>query len=89
MVIEAFLRNVLINVSEKKGLGIMPSYPNSIDNINDSVFKHDGQTFPGAMKCASQLVTFPVHGFVTAQDRQNIMKCLDTIHAKYHSKVSV
>jgi dTDP-4-amino-4,6-dideoxygalactose transaminase len=89
MVIEAFLRNVLINVSEKKGLGIMPSYPNSIDNINDSVFKHDGQTFPGAMKCASQLVTFPVHGFVTAQDRQNIMKCLDTINAKYHSQVSV
>jgi dTDP-4-amino-4,6-dideoxygalactose transaminase len=70
------LRQRLIALSEKNGLGIMPSYPDSIDSIKELEIVNPEQDFPGAKQCAGRLVTFPVHGFVTQKDRRKILNCL-------------
>ncbi|MFO8055598.1 MAG: DegT/DnrJ/EryC1/StrS family aminotransferase [Bacteroidales bacterium] len=69
-------RAALLKVSDRHGFGIMPAYPESIDKINDMQFANNNQTFPGSEKCASQLVTFPVHEFLTLKNRQRIFECL-------------
>ena len=64
----ASLRNAVFKVSEKEGLGIMPSYPNSIDTIGELDLKSNEGSFPGAKECACRLITFPVHRFVSPKN---------------------
>jgi len=78
-----FLREKLLTISEKKGLGIMPSYPGTIDTIDGLKYEFDGEDFHGAKTCADQLVTFPVHKFVSSTDRKKIVDCLNVIQADY------
>ena len=68
-----FLRDAVLEISDKHGLGIMPSYPDSIDKINELSLDKNNQTFPGAAECACRLVTFPVHGYVSSHDRRKII----------------
>lgn len=77
------LREMVLKSSHKHGLGIMPSYPDSIDGIQELEIVNNGQTFPGAKECSGKLVTFPVHSYVTRQDRQGILNCLENIQIKY------
>ena len=71
------LRRKLLAKSEKRGLGIMPVYPDSIDRVPGLDIVNKNQSFPGAEQCAGRLVTFPVHGLVTAKDRRKILLCLE------------
>lgn len=83
-----FLRAKLLKISEKKGLGIMPAYPGTIDAIDglkNSGLKNEPEAFPGAKTCAEQLVTFPVHGFVSSRDRQKIVAALELVQSSVHS----
>ena len=89
LVQNVFLRNALLEESDKRGFGIMPSYPNPIDKINKLRLEHKDQTFQGAKKCASLLVTFPVHGFISPKDRQRIVRSLDAIQAKNQDQITV
>lgn len=74
-----FQRTALLQASDKRGLGIMPSYPDSIDGIKQLQTVNDHQSFPGAKQCARRLVTFPVHGYVNQKDRQRIIVCLQNL----------
>jgi len=79
MVRSSALREELLAVSEKQGLGIMPSYPDSIDGIAELAIVNREESFPGAKACAQRLATFPVHGYVTPKDRARIIDCLESI----------
>jgi perosamine synthetase len=71
------LRDALLKVSERCGLGIMITYPGSIDKIEELEFEYKGEVFPGAKECVDRLITFPVHGFVSPKDRLRILRSLD------------
>ena len=79
----ASLRNALFEVSEKYGLGIMPSYPDSINEIAELKYQFKGKTYPGAKQCAKRLVTFPVHEFVSSTDRLRIVSSLEKLQKMY------
>jgi dTDP-4-amino-4,6-dideoxygalactose transaminase len=81
LVSDLALRSALLDASEKRGLGIMPSYPDSIDSIESLGVVNPRQGFPGAKECARTLLTFPVHGYVTRRDRARIVKCLEEIES--------
>jgi dTDP-4-amino-4,6-dideoxygalactose transaminase len=85
MVHNESLRDTLLKSSERSGLGIMPSYPDSIDGIAELKIVNDHQSFPGAKQCARQLVTFPVHSYLSRKDRERIMKCLKKFTKKHVS----
>ena len=85
---KSFLRTKLLKISEKKGLGIMPAYPGTIDAIKglkNNGLKGEPGGFPGAKACADQLVTFPVHGFVSLRDKQKIGAALESVQAADYS----
>ncbi len=74
------LRNALLKVSETQGLGIMITYPKSINKIEGFEYDNKSELFPGAQECVDRLVTFPVHGFLSSNDRQRITKSLEMLH---------
>ncbi len=77
---DASLRKNLLLLSERNGLGIMPSYPGTINRIHGLRDRFKGQEFPGAEECADCLATLPVHNFVSAKDRQRIVDALKTVN---------
>lgn len=80
MVTSAAFHTALLQVSEQCGLGIMPSYPDSIDGIQGLQIVNASQGFPGAKECARRLVTFPVHSYLSRKDRERIIKCLEQVY---------
>jgi dTDP-4-amino-4,6-dideoxygalactose transaminase len=50
------------------GLGIMPTYPTSINAIPQLRGKLAGGAFPVAESYARELVTLPTHGYLTEDD---------------------
>ncbi|MDZ7833611.1 MAG: DegT/DnrJ/EryC1/StrS family aminotransferase [Desulfobacterales bacterium] len=75
------LRDAVLDVSERRGLGIMPSYPAPVDEIKELGLSNKGEVFPGARQCAACLLTFPVHGFVSPDDRRRITAGLETVRS--------
>lgn len=62
-----------IKIGDQLGLGIMRSYPNSINNIDQLKSQFEGLNFPAATYVAKQLFTLPVHNFVSRSDRLKIL----------------
>jgi perosamine synthetase len=69
---DASLRKAILNQSNQEGLGIMPGYPDSIDGIPALQGSFAGQSFPVARQYSQQLVTLPVHPYVSKKDRTKI-----------------
>ena len=63
-----------LKVSEKQGLGVMLTYPDSINGIDELKEEYTGQTYPVAEKLVRQLLTLPVHPYVSRNDVNNILK---------------
>ncbi len=68
---EAMKDRILI-IAERFGLGISPGYPNSINRIQQLAAKFEGQNFPQAKQVAERLVTLPLHPFLSNHDLANI-----------------
>jgi len=66
------LRKWILNLSNQKGLGIMPGYPDSIDGIPALRGAFAGQTYPVARQYIQQLITLPIHPYITKSDRIRI-----------------
>jgi perosamine synthetase len=66
----------LLRESRRMGLGIMPTYPTSIDAIPELSGKVPAGRFPVAESCAREVVTLPTHGYVTQQDVKVISRLL-------------
>ncbi len=72
----------ILKESVQMGLGIMQSYPDSIDAINQLELRKGD--FPEAGKLARDLITLPVHPFVTQKDRDRIIDCIAPFLASKH-----
>lgn len=77
------LRNDLLKISEKHGLGIMPTYPSTVDKIEELKFESNDKAFPGAKKCVERLLTFPVHPLISSKDRHKIIDQLRFVQKKH------
>jgi len=62
--------------SEKSGLGIMRAYPNSINHIQELKHFFEGKNYPEAYKISKQLLTLPVHDFISHSDHLKIKKLI-------------
>ncbi len=70
------LRKRVLMESEKRGLGIMPGYPDSVDGIGELNADFREQSFPSAKRISREIITLPVHSFVSNEDRQEILSLL-------------
>lgn len=61
-----------LKLSEKAGLGIMFTYPGAVNGIKDLREAFQGQSFPIAEKLPRQLLTLPVHLYVSSEDKKKI-----------------
>ena len=66
----------MLKSSQAEGLGIMPTYPDSINGINELRDVFMGQIFPAAEKLPHQLATLPIHPYVSHKDIKKISKLL-------------
>lgn len=73
------LMNTILTESSRLGLGIMPTYPDSIDGIQEIIEVFQGQRFPMAKKIAHQLITLPIHSFVSKKDEEQIASMISQI----------
>jgi dTDP-4-amino-4,6-dideoxygalactose transaminase len=73
------LRARILRRSNTMGLGIMPTYPDSIDRIPEMGDYFESQSFPLAKQVADHLITFPTHPFVTRSDRVKIAELISEI----------
>jgi len=69
----------LLRMSAEKGLGIMTTYPDSIDGIKELQNEFDGQVFRNAHNLSRQLLTLPVHPLLSRNDENKIAACLDMV----------
>ena len=69
----------LLRESEAKGLGIMMTYPDSVDGISELSLQIDGRRFPVARQYAKNLLTFPTHSFVSDIDKRRIAQLLSSL----------
>lgn len=58
------------------GLGIMHTYPDSINKIKELKNYFHGQNFPFAEELSKSIITFPVHPFVSQRDIRKIKERL-------------
>ena len=65
-------RDIIFQTSQKHGLGIMPTYPDSLNGINELKNQFKDQNFPKAKECVNNLLTLPVHSFVSQKDKNKI-----------------
>jgi perosamine synthetase len=66
------LRNRVLSLSRRKGMGIGRMYPFPVNEIKEIEAQFAGQTFPVAKLIADQLLTIPTHELLTEQDRKAI-----------------
>jgi dTDP-4-amino-4,6-dideoxygalactose transaminase len=72
----------LLRESEAKGLGIMMTYPDSVDGIPELSLQIEGRRFPVAREYAKNLLTFPTHNFVLDIDKRRIVQILNSSSAR-------
>lgn len=64
--------DTILYKSEKRGLGIMKAYPKSINNIKELKDYFKSNTYPNATMVSRQLLTLPVHHFLSFSDEIQI-----------------
>jgi len=72
-------RAALLRESARKGLGIMPVYPTSIDAIPELRGMIKGGQFPVAEGYARELATLPTHGYVAENDVTELSRLISRI----------
>ena len=64
--------NELLRLSAAKGLGIMSTYPDSINAIKALRREFEDLEYPNARNLARQLLTLPVHPLLSEKDKLKI-----------------
>jgi dTDP-4-amino-4,6-dideoxygalactose transaminase len=73
--------------SQAQGLGIMLTYPGSIDEIPELKGELKGQDFPAARRLSQEILTLPVHPLLTDRDRSHIAALMRAVgEADYAGK---
>ena len=68
--------DLLMQRSARVGLGVARTYPDAIHRIPELTRHFAGQEFPSARRAANEILTLPVHGFVTEKDRKRLVRLL-------------
>ncbi|WP_300667738.1 DegT/DnrJ/EryC1/StrS family aminotransferase [Desulfoluna sp.] len=63
-------RWALLKASEARGLGVMQAYPESLDRLDELAQKDHCACCLNAHAVAQQMITLPVHGYVSRMDCQ-------------------
>jgi len=71
-------RESLLRESARRGVGVMPVYPDSIARLPELRGLLDGERFPVAESCARELVTLPTHDYLTQKDITEVGRLLST-----------
>jgi dTDP-4-amino-4,6-dideoxygalactose transaminase len=74
-------RSDLLREAERQGAGIAPSYPRSINRLDELRDEIRAQDCPAGERCARELVTLPTHGYVRKRDVAAIRELLAPVHA--------
>ena len=64
----------ILAASGHAGLGLARTYPDAIHGIPQLRDQLAGQDCPNARRVAQELITLPVHGFLTTEDRTRILE---------------
>ena len=78
--IDASTREKILEESDRKGLGIMGTYPDAINGIEELKNEFLEKPFLMAKEQADSLITFPVHPFVTQKDWAEIASLISKLH---------
>jgi dTDP-4-amino-4,6-dideoxygalactose transaminase len=73
----------LLRLSDAKGLGVMHTYPDSVNAIKALSREFEGLEYPNARNLARQLLTLPVHPLLSEKDKIKIKVSLLEV-AGYH-----
>lgn len=71
----------VVAAGNHQGLGIAPLYPDAVHRVPELAGQFAGEEYPVASDAARRMVTLPVHGYVTHEDRVKI-------YALFHSTLS-
>lgn len=74
-------RECILKESARRGLGVMPVYPNTIGRIPELRGHMGAQRFPVAESYARGLVTLPTHDYLTEKDVTEISRLLSRAFA--------
>lgn len=66
----------ILSKSDKQGLGVMRAYPDSINHIKELKRHFINKIYPKATLMSKQMITLPVHQFVTLSDSSKIKKLI-------------
>jgi len=69
-------RNSIVRIAARRGLGIMPTYPTTVNEIPELIDKFPAESFPVARAFCEQIFTVPVHEYVSEQDIEKIKELL-------------
>ncbi len=69
----------LLRASRRAGLGISPSYPKPIHEIDELKASLPTTHFPAATSVAQRLITIPVHHLVQERDRNRIVSLIASV----------
>ena len=72
-------RDRIYSLSQRRGLGLSVAYPTPINEIPEISGAFNGQRFPSARRVAEQLLTIPVHHWLSDDDKRAIAECVGTI----------
>jgi len=69
----------IVSESEKQGMGIMRTYPDSINNIKELKNYFKNKTYPKATMISKHLITLPVHHFLSSSDNLKIKELIHNV----------
>ena len=78
---DAQKRKALLQESARRGKGVMPAYPASINRIPELKGELGAQSLPVAESCAREIVTLPTHAYLTESDVAAIRHLLTDVFA--------
>lgn len=73
------IRERILKQSHKKGLGIMPTYPDTVDGIEELKKEFENQILPRGKSIAKEIVTLPTHLFISKKDRRKLALLLSDV----------
>jgi len=76
---DAVARERILSLSHEKGLGIMPSYPDSVNGIRQIRTLFNGREYPVAKEFSQKMITLPNHCLMTDEDLHAAMKIWEQI----------
>ena len=72
----SIVRQKIFNASERMGLGIANTYPDSIDAIAEFAGQFSGESYPVAKELAEKILTLPVHPLLKSRDTDKLKRII-------------